>query len=114
MNQNLIYELPNIKATRFENVFNVYQDDSGYYFYNLLQSIIFPDNLPDSFFTQYVITPQDAWPLVSYRNYDTIDLWWIILLANKIDNPLAPLIPGTVLKIPTTQVVQEILTQLIQ
>ena len=113
MNQNLIYNLPRLNSTKYENIFNVYTDVDNNYYYNLLQTIVFPDNLPNSFFVQYTVGNQDAWTLISYKMYNTIDLWWVILLANKISNPLEPLIAGTVLKIPNATVVKDILSQII-
>ena len=113
MNQNLIYNLPRLNSTKYENIFNVYTDVDNNYYYNLLQTIVFPSNLPNSFFVQYVVCNQDAWSLISYKVYNTIDLWWIILLANNISNPLEPLLPGTVLKIPNATIVKDILAQII-
>jgi len=112
MNQNSIYNLPRLNSTKYENIFNIYTDVDNKYYYNLLQTIAFPDNLPNSFFIQYVVGNQDAWSLISYKMYNTIDLWWIILLANAITNPLEPLIPGTVLKIPNAAIVQDVLAQI--
>jgi len=113
MIQNLIYDLPKLTSTKYENIFNVYTDQSNFYYYNLLQSVIFPDNLLDSFFDPYAIAPNDAWSFISYKKYGTIDLWWMICLVNKVQNPLAPLNSGDIIRIPKSQVVQEILTQLI-
>jgi len=114
MTQNLIYDLPRLDASRYENIFNIYTDEEKRYFYNLIQSIAFPDNLLDSFFDSYVISPNDSWSFISYKNYDTIDLWWVITLANNILNPLEPLNSGDVIKIPKAQVVREILNQMIK
>jgi len=113
MNQNTISDLPSLDSTRYENIFNVYNDSDGYYYYNLLQTIVFPQNLPDSFFNAYAVTPGDTWPMISYRNYNTINLWWLIMLANGLDNPISTIESGTVLKIPKNNVVREILTQII-
>ena len=114
MKQNLIYDLPKLETAKYENIFNVYTDDEQKYFYNILQSIAFPDNLLDSFFDSYVIKPNDAWSLISYNNYGTISLWWIITLANNIINPLSELQSGDIFKIPKSSVVREVLNQIIK
>lgn len=112
MYQNNITELPRLKNENLENIFNVYQDDNDFYYYNLLQSIHFPQNLPDSYFVQYNVTYGDTWPFVSYKVYNNTKLWWVITLANNIINPLDLLQSGTILKIPNIDVVSEILTQI--
>ena len=114
MNQNLIYDLPSLESTRYENIFNVYTDGDNRYYYNILQTIVFPDNLLDSFFDYYTIAPQDSWTYISYKNYGTMNLWWLIALSNNIMNPLTPLNSGDILKVPKKEVVQEILTQIIK
>ena len=113
MNQNNINDLPNLTQDRYENIFNVYSDDNNdnQYFYNLLQSVQLPINLPDSFFIRYVTTPGDTLPFISYKNYGTINLWWVICIANNILNPIDTLNSGVVLKIPNTSIVREILKQ---
>ena len=88
MKQNSISELPNLRSDCYENIFNVYQNESGQYYYNILQTISLPDNLPQGYFKEYSIVYGDTWPLISYKNYNTPNLWWLILLANKIINPI--------------------------
>lgn len=112
MNQNFFNDLPSLTQDRYENIFNVYSDENSYYYYNLLQTISFPDNLPDSLFTTYITVPNDTLPFISYKHFSTINLWWIICLANNITNPVDPLASGQVLKIPNTNVVREILKQI--
>jgi hypothetical protein len=112
MNQNEINELPKLDTGSFENIFNVYQDSNGSYFYNLLQTIQFPENLPSSLFKDYYVGYGDTWPFISYKTLGDPNIWWIILLANSIQNPLAPLINGTRIKIPNPPVIREILTQI--
>jgi len=113
MFQNNIQELPKLKNENLENIFKIYQDKDEFYFYNLLQSIHFPVDLPDAYFAQYNVTYGDTWPYISYKVYNNTMLWWIITLANSIINPTEPLVPGTVLKIPNTNIVSEILTQIV-
>lgn len=112
MKQNVIRDLPNLRTENYENIFNVYQTEEGLYYYNLLNTVVFPSDLPANVFTTYVVKHGDTWPFISYKNYKTPNLWWLILLANKIDNPLRELTPGTSLLIPVELIVREILSQI--
>lgn len=112
MYQNQIKELPRLKEQNYEKIFKVHQNDDGTYYYNLLQTIHFPSDLPDRFFTVYTIQYGDTLPFISYKFYQNVRLWWVITHANNILNPTTKLEPGTTLKIPKVQVVTEILTQL--
>jgi nucleoid-associated protein YgaU len=112
MFQNDISELPRLKVENLENIFKVYQDEGDLYFYNLLETIHFPQDLPDSYFIQYNVTYGDTWPFISYKVYGDTRLWWAITMANNIINPTLPLEPGTLLKIPNVEVISEILTQI--
>jgi hypothetical protein len=113
MYQNDISELKQLTYENIENIFTVYQDENNQYYYNLLNTIQFPDNLPESFFITYTIKYGDTWPLISYKMYGDIKLWWIITLANNIINPTTNLVPSTQLKIPKITLVKEILTQIL-
>jgi hypothetical protein len=112
MYQNQISELPKLAEERYENIFNVYQDQDDRYYYNLLETINFPQNLPDAFFSTYTVLPGDTFPYISYKLFGTIHTWWIIALANNIINPIQPLEPSTTLKIPSLNVVREIIRQI--
>ena len=112
MHQNNVNTLPNLTQDRYENIFNVYNDDNGYYYYNLLQSVVLPQNLPESFFISYTTVPGDTLPFISYKLFNTINLWWIICIANNITNPIDPIDSGLLLKIPNTNIVREILKQI--
>lgn len=111
--QNEIDELPRLRDENMENIFHVHQNEESQYFYNLLQTIQFPLNLPDSYFSTYNVTYGDTWPYISFKVYNNIRLWWVIVLANNIINPTKIPEPGTTLKIPTYSVVAEILTQIV-
>lgn len=112
MKQNQIKDLPRLDTENLENIFNIYQDQDGRYFYNLLQTIVFPKNLPANLFTDYTIRYGDSWPFISFKTLNSPNLWWIIVLANDIINPTELPPPGTVIRIPIQQVVREILTQI--
>lgn len=112
MKQNQIKDLPNLDVEHYENIFNVYRDTNGMYFYNLIQSIKFPTNLPEYLFTYYNVKPGDTWPYISYKTLGSPNLWWIILHANQIINPIEPISSGTILKIPVKELVKEVLFQI--
>ena len=113
MYQNDLDDLPKLKNSNFENALKVLQDANGFYYYNLLETLAFPDNLPDIYFVDYVVSYDDTWPFISYKVYNDITLWWIIAFANKVINPINYLQPGKIIKIPTTEIASEILTQIV-
>jgi hypothetical protein len=112
MKQNQIKELTNLDFENMENIFNVYRDQDGMYFYNLLQTIVFPTDLPLNLFISYTIKYGDTWPFISYKTLNSPNLWWIILLANNIQDPTKPLVNGDIIKIPIMSVVKEVLAQI--
>jgi hypothetical protein len=111
MKHNQIADLPKIGIENLENIFNIHQDENGVYYYNLLQTIVLPD-LPPNLFDEYIIKPGDSWPFISFKTLQNVNLWWLILLANNIDNPTSLPVPGTTIKIPITEVVKEVLLQM--
>lgn len=113
LKQNRIDSLPRLNVELMENMFNLYKEkNTGKYFYNLLQTIVFPTNLPANFFSAYNISYEDTWPLISYKNYKTPNLWWIILHANNILNPIEPLVVGKQILIPNMELVNTILAEI--
>jgi hypothetical protein len=112
MKQNQIKDLPHLDMENFENIFNVYQNRDGTYFYNLLQTVVFPTDLPVNLFQSYTVVYGDTWPFVSHKTLNSPNLWWIILLANGIQDPTKPLVNGTTIKIPIMSVVREVLSQI--
>jgi len=45
--------------------------------------------------------------LISFREYGTIDLWWLIGMVNAIVNPFVEVVSGMELNIPTQASVQD-------
>jgi nucleoid-associated protein YgaU len=110
--QNDINNLPNLPQSRYENIFSVYQDENKYYFYNLLQTVVIPDNLPANYYTTYKVTYGDTLPYISYKVYGRTDLWWLIAKINNIINPTVSLEPATTFKILVPNIVSTILAQI--
>lgn len=97
----------------FANFFSVIQMGQKSYF-NISKTLIF-NNIqfvnPSDFY-QYQLKQTDTWTGISFRYYKTYKLWWLICKFNKIQNPLAPMIPGMIIKIPSNQIVDSILYQI--
>lgn len=112
MKQNQITDLPNLDIESIENIFNVYRDGNGMYFYNLLQTVVFPPNLPSNLFVSYIVKYGDSWPYISFKTIGTPNLWWLILLANKIMDPTKIPVAGNTILIPKDSVVKQVLSQI--
>jgi len=85
MKQNDITDLTSLSLYRYENFFNVYQDNvNNEWFYNILKSVnVFPANNATVEDT-YTIKPQDTWYGISYNYYNTAELWWLVCTYNQI------------------------------
>ena len=90
----------------------MYQDDDGRYFFNLLQNLVLPTDIPDNLYKEYETCYGDTWPFISHKLYGTTNLYWLVLEANKIINPTNPVLPGNKIKYFKKEVVSSILTQL--
>lgn len=112
MNQNQISDLPRLRTENYENIFNVHTDMNGQYFYNLLQIVVLPPNLPKGYFNEYTVVYGDTWPLISYKNYETTNLWWVILIANDIADATNIVPPSTKLKILKPEIVSLVLNEI--
>lgn len=70
----------------YENIFNVNikaNNDSFFYFYNILNKIHIPENLTSEVYDVTTMTRDMSWTSLSYKLYGTINLWWVIVLVNK-------------------------------
>ena len=112
MKQNQITDLPALESSRYENLFNVYKDsDTRSYFYNILSTINFnTDNMSPAIYELYSVEAGDSYPYISYKQYGTINLWWLICAFNNIQDPTQLPSQGTYLKIVHREHVVNILT----
>jgi len=112
MKHNSFTDLSNISMYRYENFFNIYNDNNDFKFYNLLRAInLFPANnsdVEDSYYTTY----NDTWHLISHKYYNTMDLWWLVCSYNQIQNPVKMPENGTELKILKAKYVSSIISEL--
>lgn len=112
MYQNNIQDLPKLKRGNYENIFNIHEDESNRYFYNLLQTVVIPKNLPDGYYEEYIVRYGDTWPFISYKNYTNPNIWWVILEVNNILDATTIPEPGSKLKILKSEFVSSILNQI--
>jgi hypothetical protein len=101
-----------LSPQQYENIFNVYEDSDIGYFYNLLRTINFPQDLDPNTYNTYIIEPLDTWPLISWKLYNSIFLWWSICSLNNIQNPLEMPDPGTEIKILKPLYLQSVLNNI--
>jgi hypothetical protein len=98
---------------QYENFFRMYLTEESQYFYNLLSfSIYILDELDPSTYYEITVDRRLPWTAISYNEYRNIDLWWLIMVVNKIYNPLNFPDQGSKLKILYPQYVKTILTKL--
>lgn len=98
---------------QYENFFRMYLTEDSQYFYNLLSfSVYILDELDPSTYYEIYIDRKMPWTAISYNEYRNIDLWWLIMVVNKIYNPLNFPEQGSKLKILHPQYVKSILTKL--
>jgi len=101
-----------LKAQNLENLFEVYTNDNSTYFYNILRTVNFPSDINPNVYFEYDVQPKDTWPLIAWKHYKDIRLWWIICSLNNVINPVAQPEQGTKIKILNTELVREILTEI--
>lgn len=114
--QNDINVLPTLSLDRYENIFNVYEtskDDKKYYFYNLSKKIdIDLDNISPDVFKYITMGCRLPWTAISYQEYGTQHLWWLILAANKISNPIILPKTGDTFRLIRSEYIDQILGEL--
>ena len=107
-------DIPELKNSvyKYENYFNVYEQEDGKRFFNVLRNIsIFPAS-NSQVEEEYIVKSQDTWYSIAYNYYGSINLWWVVCLYNQVINPLLPLAQYSVLKILKTKYVGLVLSEL--
>ena len=86
--RNEIEELTSLSKNMYENIFKINLiDDSNnnLYFYNILNKVIFPDDISDEIVDTLILQNDTPWTMLSYKLYGTTNLWWTVYLLNKPD-----------------------------
>lgn len=95
----------------YANIFSTYVDENGYEFYNLSNVINIEGELDPSTYTEDTAYDFTSWYALSNKHYGTPRLWWLILTANKIQNPF-DVQSGQKVKILKAPVVTQIVSQI--
>ena len=96
--QNSINELPVLNDLRYENIFKVFKTKDNFYYYNISKTVTFPDTLDPRQIFYYRVKRKMPWTMVSFNIYNSIELWWVLCLLNKIKNPVLAPKTGTLIK----------------
>jgi hypothetical protein len=109
----LLLKLSKNQEFKLERIFDVYkQQGSKHFYYNLFNTIKFPENIDSSAFDTYYTVSEEPWTVISYKHFGRIDLWWLIACINKIKNTFILPEPGTRLLIPTGQMIRIIIDEI--
>lgn len=104
--------LSQVGKNNYENIFRMYTTEKNQFFYNLLNNVNMSSDLfPNSYYT-ITVTKSMPWTVISYNEYETTSLWWLICLANNIINPIEYPVPGTTLKIIYPELVKSIVNEI--
>ena len=102
--------LGKINEFSYENFLRIYRNTDNNYFYNLLSNTVnLDENLDTRTYYEIVVKKSVPWTTLSYNEYRTMNLWWLIMEANKITNPLDYPAPGTTLRILYPQYVKVVI-----
>ncbi len=113
MKQNELKDVTyKLTPQHYENIFNVYEDTDIGYFYNILKTINFPEDIRPDVYNFYIVQPGDTWPLISWHAYNSILLWWSICALNNIQNPYSMPTAGTKIKILKPIYLQDVLNKM--
>lgn len=97
----------------FARLFEVVQRGKNSYF-NLCKTIRFQniDTMLPKYYSNYQVKPKDTWTNLSFKFFNTYKLWWLLCKFNNIEDPFKQLQQGQIIKIPSNEVMREIIENL--
>ena len=98
------YELTGIQLSNVSmlKLFNILQDiQTDDRFMNIFRSYRVNEEVTTSvvWYELYEVENDDWWDNISYKFYDTPNLWWVCALMNDVTNPFEELSVGDTIKI---------------
>jgi hypothetical protein len=110
--QNKVDDIYNLDEYAYERIFKMYKDQDEFFAYNILKTVKIPKDLDSDTFYYIRINGKMSWPKISFDQYGSIQLWWLICLTNGIMNPIQLPEPGIVLKIIKPPYVRDVLNSI--
>jgi len=82
-------------------LFNILQDENGTIFQNIWRSYSLNEEVTEEtiFYNTYEMQDDEWWENISYANYETPNLWWVLCIMNNVENPFEEVNPGQKTKI---------------
>jgi hypothetical protein len=108
------YTKQNLSNSTQLKLFTILDDvTNNTYYLNIFRSyIINMSSLNDtSFYELYEVDNNDWFDNISYKFYNTPQLWWVICMVNNIINPFEELQPGQILRILKNSYIYNILKE---
>ena len=108
------YTKQNLSNSSQLKLFTILDDVSNNtYYLNIFRSyIINMSSLNNnSFYELYEVDNNDWLDNISYKFYNTPQLWWVIAIVNNITNPFEEIYPGKVLRILKNSYIYNILKE---
>lgn len=104
-------DMPYLKVADLENMFEVFRDAAGRYYYNLNETAYV--DAPAGGLEPYTVSHEQQWPLVSYAVYGTTRFAWLLMCVNGVgpDEMFEPVRPGTTVLCPSAKDAQGIAAQ---
>lgn len=104
-------QLSPIRDRLYENIFKTYIEDE-YITYNILQQISLPVEISNQMVSTIQVKGNLPYTTLSYQIYKDISLWWLICLANNIQNPTQLISAGTTLRYIKPNFVKKVIAQI--
>lgn len=108
------YTKQNLSNSSQLKLFSILDDVSNNtYYLNIFRSYI--TNVSslnnNSFYELYEVDNEDFLDNISFKFYNTAQLWWVICIVNNITNPFEEIYPGKVLRILKSSYIYNILKE---
>lgn len=90
-----------IKVTSQLNLFNILQDPDSTKYMNIFRNYTLNTDILENVLLYYLheVDHNDWWDNISYKYYQTPDLWWVIAIINGVVNPFEELEVGEVVRV---------------
>lgn len=104
-------DLVGISERKYETIFKMFTHDD-YPFYNILQQVVIPEEINARMYSTIKVKGSIPYTTLSFQLYKDISLWWLICLANNIDDPTQLISPGATLRYIKPNFVNQVMTEI--